>query len=43
MVHNYEPESFQVSKGDIILQIMFIHNIKHHVIVSPCDGFGYTL
>ncbi|PPS97567.1 Uncharacterized protein GY17_00000554 [Cryptosporidium hominis] len=42
MVHNYEPESFQVSKGDIILQIMFIHNIKHHVIVSPCDGFGYT-
>ncbi|POM83092.1 hypothetical protein CmeUKMEL1_05665 [Cryptosporidium meleagridis] len=42
MVHNYEPESFQISKGDIILQIMFIHNIKHHVIISPCDGFGYT-
>lgn len=42
MISSYEPESFQVSKGASLLQIMFIHNLKHHVITAPCDGYGYT-
>ncbi|KAJ1607575.1 hypothetical protein OIY81_2901 [Cryptosporidium canis] len=42
MINNYEPETFQVSKGSSIIQIMFIDNLKHHVITSPCDGYGYT-
>ncbi|OII73444.1 uncharacterized protein cubi_02656 [Cryptosporidium ubiquitum] len=42
IIHDYEPDNFQISKGDSILQIMFIHNVKHHIIASPCDGYGYT-
>lgn len=42
MIHNYEPENFQISKKEIILQIMFTNNLKYHIITSPCDGYGYT-
>ncbi|KAF7456903.1 hypothetical protein HWI79_2601 [Cryptosporidium felis] len=41
-INSYEPESYEVSKGEQIIQIMFVHNIKHHVIIAPCTGFGYT-
>ncbi|KAH8741246.1 hypothetical protein FG386_000153 [Cryptosporidium ryanae] len=33
----------QISKGEKLLQILFIYNIKHYVIKAPCEGYGYTL
>ena len=40
---NNSAEEIQVSKGEKLLVVLFIHNIKYHIIKAPCTGYGYTL
>ncbi|KAK6590381.1 hypothetical protein RS030_162565 [Cryptosporidium xiaoi] len=42
-VSNSSLSEVQISKGETLLQILFIHNIKYYVIKAPCTGYGYTL
>ncbi|EEA08411.1 uncharacterized protein CMU_021750 [Cryptosporidium muris RN66] len=39
---SFEDLVIDISSGDIIFEILFIHNVKYYITMAPCNGFGYS-
>lgn len=39
---SFEDLIIDISSGDIIFEILFIHNVKYYITMAPCNGFGYS-
>ncbi|KAL7066841.1 hypothetical protein ACR3K2_27260 [Cryptosporidium serpentis] len=38
----FEDLVIDISSGDILFEILFIHNVKYYITMAPCNGFGYS-